>query len=168
MVLVRTKYQRSFGVDPMSYGHFGQDQIRPDIKYLLAYTQCLMDILDRTKWSCKYQECFGMDQISYGHFDKNQMILKISRTFWRGPNLLWKFWTGPNFKDILGWIKCLMYVLDITRCLLIWLSSLDVSIFPSLSSEMAMILGLLFFVRPLCLTLWMGKCLHWEGSKTQW
>lgn len=45
-------------------------------------------------WSCPKQ--FGIDQ-----------------------TCSWKFWKEPNFKDILAWTKCLMNVLDSTKCLLI-------------------------------------------------
>ena len=37
----------------------------PNIKDLLVWTKCFMDVLDRTEWSCNYQGHFGMDQVSY-------------------------------------------------------------------------------------------------------
>lgn len=37
----------------------------PNIKDILLWTKCSMDVLDRTKWSCDYQGHFGMDHVSY-------------------------------------------------------------------------------------------------------
>ena len=71
---------------------------------LIQAIQCganrLMDILGRTRFQRPFgiTECH-MNQMSYG------------------LNILWMFWTGPNFKDIFVWTKCLMMVLDRVKCL---------------------------------------------------
>ena len=43
------------------------------MKDFLVWTQCLMDLLDRTKWSCKCQGLFGLDQMSNGCFGQDQI-----------------------------------------------------------------------------------------------
>ena len=55
----------------------------------------------------KYKEHFGIDQMCYGHFGQDQMVLQISK------------------KDILGWTKYTMDILDRIKCLLTEISVLQ-------------------------------------------
>ena len=48
---------------------------------------------------------------------------KRSLIFWSRPKPFgmdqicsWMFWIGPNFKGLLAWTKCLMDILDRTKC----------------------------------------------------
>ena len=61
-------------------------------------------IQNHLAWTKYALGCFGQDQ--------------ISRIIWQETNDLWMFWTGPDIKDLLAWTKCLMDVVDTTKCLL--------------------------------------------------
>ena len=73
-----SSYQGPFGVEQLSKGHFGQNQIWPGIRDLLVWNRYLRVILDRTRYD------------------------QISGTFWYGVVIFGLFWTGPSMTRYQG------------------------------------------------------------------